>query len=165
MKYKDWQRKENRFLAMTGCTVSQFTSLLPYFKEAHDAYLAEYHMTGKKRKNLRRYVMYSNSPLPCIEERPAFILSYLKLNPIREQQADLFDIEQKQCCEFVQGLREILHGAPELSSSVPAQTDEELQEILSNMEMPDKLLLHDGTEREIPVRGTMKIKYCWCVNF
>jgi hypothetical protein len=37
MKYKDWQKKENRFLAMTGCTVAQFTALLPCFKEAHDA--------------------------------------------------------------------------------------------------------------------------------
>jgi hypothetical protein len=97
MKYKDRQKKENRFLAVTGCTASQFTALLPCFKEAHDAYLAEYHMTGKRRKNLRRYVMYSNSPLPCIEERLAFILSYLKLNPIREQQADLFDMEKQMC--------------------------------------------------------------------
>jgi hypothetical protein len=72
------------------------------------------------------------------------------LNPIREQQADLFDMEQKQCYESVHGLREILHMALELSSSIPAQTDEELHEVLSNIEMPDKLLLHDGTEREIP---------------
>jgi hypothetical protein len=100
---------------MTGYTVARFTALLPYFKETHDKYLGCYHMNGKR--GLRSYVMYSNSPLPRMEERLAFILSYLKLNPIQEQQADLFDIEQKQCYEFVHGLREILHIALEMSSS------------------------------------------------
>jgi hypothetical protein len=150
MKYKDWQTKENRFLAMTGYTIEQFTSLLPHYKEAHDIYLSQYHMNGKRRKGLRRYVMYANSPLPCVEERLAFILSYLKLNPIQELQADLFGIEQKQCYELVHGLREILHIALEMSNSVPSQTDEELQDILINQSETDKILLHDGTEREIP---------------
>ncbi len=151
MKYEDWQKKQNRFLAMTGYSIDDFHRLLPYFEEAHDEYLSIYHLTGKRRSGSRSYVMYKNSPLPGIAERLAFILSYHKLNPLQEQHADLFGIEQKQCYEFIHGLTVILHNSLSLAGVVPAQTDKDLQEKLlefSNKE--EKLLLHDGTEREIP---------------
>jgi hypothetical protein len=109
MKYEEWQKRAERFVAMTGYTIDQFNSLLPYFKEAHDEYLSNYQMNGKRRRGMRRYSMYRNSPLPCMEERLAFILSYLKLNPIQEAHADLFGIEQKQCYEFVHAFEKILH--------------------------------------------------------
>jgi hypothetical protein len=151
MKYQEWQTKQNRFIAMTGCSVEVFNKLLPYFAEAHDAYLSEYHLNGKRRKGLRRYVMYKNSPLPCVEERLAFVLSYLKLNPLQEHHADLFHIEQKQCYEFIHGLRVILHQAFDEAGCVPAQNDSELQIRLSEFsKSEEKVLLHDGTEREIP---------------
>jgi hypothetical protein len=151
MKYQEWQKKANRFVAMTGYTEEKFRELLPYFKEAHDEYLSEYRMDGKRRRGLRAYTMYANSPLPCIEERLAFILSYLKLNPIQEAHADMFGIEQKQCYLLIHGLQEILHLALEAAGSIPAQTDAELQEVLSGRTSEeDKILLHDGTEREIP---------------
>jgi hypothetical protein len=53
MKYQEWQKKTNRFVAMTGYTEEKFSELLPYFKEAHDEYLSEYHMDGKRRRGLR----------------------------------------------------------------------------------------------------------------
>jgi hypothetical protein len=86
MKYQEWQ-KNTRFVAMTGYTEEKFRELLPYFQEAHDEYLSKYRMDGKRRRGLRAYTMYANSPLLCMEERPAFILSYLKLNPIQEAHA------------------------------------------------------------------------------
>ena len=151
MKYLEWQNKQNRFVAMTGCDVLVFNDLLPYFAEAHDDYLSKYHLTGKRRKGYRKYVMYKNSPLPCMEERLAFILSYLKLNPLQEQHADLFGIEQKQCYEFVHGLRTILHKALEYADCMPAQTDKDLQiRLLEFSKAKEKVLIHDGTEREIP---------------
>lgn len=151
MKYLEWQNKQNRFTAMTGIDIEVFNKLLPYFEESHQAYLSQYHMTGKRRSGYRRYVMYKNSPLPCVRERLAFILSYIKLNPLQEHHADLFDVEQKQCYEFVHGLRIILHQALEYAGCMPAQTDRELQIRLSEFNRAeDKVLLHDGTEREIP---------------
>jgi hypothetical protein len=150
MKYKEWQIKPNRFIAMVGCSVEVFDKLLPYFEEAHDEYLSKYQLTGERRKGYRRYVMYKNSPLPSMEERLAFILSYLKLNPLQEQHADLFGIEQKQCYQFVHGLRTILDNALEYAGCMPAQTNKELQKRLLEFDKEDKVLLHDGTEREIP---------------
>jgi len=151
MKYQERQNKQNRFPAMTGITVEVFNKLLPYFGEAHHEYLSRYHLTGKRRSGYRQYVMYKNTPLACIEERLAFILSYIKLNPLQEHHADLFDIEQKQCYELVHGLRIILHQALKSAGCMPAQTDKELQIRLSEFcAESDKVLLHDGTEREVP---------------
>jgi hypothetical protein len=149
MKYQEWQNKQNRFIAMTGCSVEVFDKLLPYFEEAHDEYLSKYHLTGKRRSGSRQYVMYKNAPLPCLEERLAFILSYIKLNPLQEQHADLFGIEQKQCYEFVHGFRTILDKALEYAGCMPAQTNKELQISLLEFGKNEKILLHDGTEREI----------------
>jgi hypothetical protein len=94
-------------------------------------------------------VIYSNSPLPCVEERLAFILSYDRSNSIQELHADLFGMEQKQCYEYIHGPDKILHEALNLADSVPAQTDKELQAILSEG-TEDMVLLHDATEREVP---------------
>jgi hypothetical protein len=154
MKYEDWQKRPERFIAMTGCSIKVFNELLPFFEEEHRQYLERFHMNGKRRKVLRKYVPYKNAPLPHVAERLVFILSYLKLNPLQEQHADLFDIEQKQCYEFVHGLKQILHRALEAAGCMPAQTDAQLQEALSEHfkeeKEENKVLLHDGTEREIP---------------
>src|SRR5436305_10777411 len=108
VKYEQWKKNPIRFVALTGYTVEQFQQPLPYFKEAHDTYLSRYQMNGKRRKGIRKFVLYANSPLPGMEERLVFILSYLKLNPLQEQHADAFDMQQKQCYEFVHGLNTIL---------------------------------------------------------
>ena len=151
MKYIDWQISTERFRAMTGYDLSEFNDLLPYFEEAHNEYLSRYCIKGKPRSGQRAHVIYKNSPLPCVEERLAFILSYKKLNPIQEHHADLFSITQKQCNEYFHGLTEILKRALKLANVVPASTNVELQEILANEEIIEaKVLLHDGTEREIP---------------
>jgi hypothetical protein len=55
----------------------------------------------------------------------------LKNNPTQEMQADLFGMEQRQCCEFVHELRTILDMALESAESMPARTNEALQEVLS----------------------------------
>jgi hypothetical protein len=151
MKYQSWQTDLKRFRAMTGFDPCEFNDLLPYFETAHDQYLLYRTMSGKLRIGQRSSVIYANSPLPCLEERLAFILSYWKLNPLQEQHADLFSMTQKQCYEFVHGLDAILQNALKSAGVVPAQNDRELQRELSNLEETgEKTLLHDATEREIP---------------
>ena len=49
----------------------------------------QHNLKGKPhKKGFRKFVIYRNSPLPTVEERLVFILSYLKLNPLQEQHAD-----------------------------------------------------------------------------
>ena len=152
MKYEQWLKNTPRFVAMTGYLPERFNELLPYFREAHDDYLSKYHLNGKRRKALRKFVIYANSPLPTLEERLVFILSYHKLNPLQEQHADLFAMEQKQCHEFVHGLKIIVDKALALAGAVPAQNDKDLQVKLAQLGCATAAppLLHDGTEREIP---------------
>jgi hypothetical protein len=191
MKYIDWQVNDARFRAMTGYDFCEFNSLLPYFEEAHNEYLSRYNIKGKPRKGLRSHVIYANSPLPCIEERLAFVLSYKKLNPIQEHHADTFRMTQKQCNEFFHCMDKILKLALKDAEVVPANCDKELAKILQSRETGEtdiietnavevevietdasesevietntieaeiaeiytigsKVLLHDGTEREIP---------------
>jgi hypothetical protein len=151
MKYIDWQNSGTRFRAMTGYDLCEFNDLLPYFEIAHDEYLSRYYLNGKPRRGQRIHVIYANSPLPCVEERLAFILSYLKLNPIQEQHADMFSMTQKQCFEFAHCMNKILQRALKEAGVVPADNDKALQEALSKADFSEKkLLLHDGTEREVP---------------
>jgi hypothetical protein len=150
MKYLDWQNS-GRFRAMTGYDFCEFTDLLSDFEPAHDEYMSRCHLNGKPRSGVRRYTININSPLPCREERLAFILSCLKLNPIQEHHADTFFMTQKQCNDYLHGLKEILHRALNHARAVPASTGKGLQASLSSADIPDdKLLLHDAAEREIP---------------
>ena len=106
---------------------------------------------GKKKKELRKFVIYSNSPLPTVADRLAFILSFKKLNPIQEQQADWFDMTQKQCNEFIHSLTIVLENALRDACVMPAATAQQLATQLDTA--GEMLLLHDGTEREIPRPG------------
>ncbi|MDR1116441.1 MAG: hypothetical protein LBL33_09935 [Tannerella sp.] len=157
MKYQTLQKNPSRFRAMTDINIATFERLLPYFESAHDEYVSEYDMSGTRRKVLRRYAMYSNAPLADRAERLAFILSYCKLNPVQESHADLFDITQRQCHELIHGLSENLRMALHMAGCMPVQTDKELQKIRSSIDREEeKVLLHDGTEREIPRPVCMK---------
>lgn len=150
-KYVKWRSNPTRFLAMTGYTFEQFDFLLPYFREYHDEYLSRYEIDGKPRKGIRKFVLYANSPLNTVEERLVFILSYLKLNPLQEQHADLFDMQQKQCNRYVHGLKTILDLALKSAEAMPADTQEEFERQLESLPKTEtKHLFHDGTERGVP---------------
>jgi hypothetical protein len=151
MKYEQWLRKPIRFLSMTGSTIEKFDTLLPHFTEIHNEYLSHYELSGKPRSGIRRFCIYKNSPLPTHEDRLAFILSYIKLNSIQEAHADLFQMEQQKCNEFIHGLKVILDKTLLFLGVMPASTNEQLQAVLNKIVVPqDKHLIHDGTEREIP---------------
>jgi hypothetical protein len=136
LKYQSWQTKQGRFLSMTGITVEEFNNLVPHFVEAHDDYFSKYSLDGKARKVRVKATIYSNSPLPCHEERLAFILSYLKNNPTQEYHADLFDMEQRHCNLFVHSLHKILDSAMETLKFTPATNQLELDEKLE--ELPEE---------------------------
>jgi hypothetical protein len=153
MKYTDHKDNPKSFRSLTGLTAIQFSYLLPFFEAAHDDYLERHEMSGKFRSNLRRFCIYKNSPLPTVTDRLFFILVYLKNNPLQEYHAACFDMDQKHCYTFVHCMTHILRLTLDNMGLVPAQTDKELSKRLSELskegdEQP--VLMHDGTEREIP---------------
>ncbi len=152
MNYQEHKDNPKSFRSLTGLYSVQFSHLLTYFEAAHDDYLSEYEMNGKRRKNLCRFCIYANSPLPTVSERLFFILVYLKNNPLQEYHAACFGMDQKHCNTFVHCLTHILELSLETMGLVPAQTENELSMRLCELskERVEPVLLHDGTEREIP---------------
>ena len=148
--YSKWKTNPSRFLAMTGYTHELFLELLPHFEHAHQTYLSKYNLKGKHRNNSRKFVLYQSSPLPTIEDRLIFILSFKKLNLIQEAQAAMFDMTQTQCNEFIHGLTTILEIALSDAEAMPATNEKQLIDILSIEDETNETLIHDGTEREIP---------------
>lgn len=151
MRYSDFRTNPKSFRSLTSLSLEQFDELLVYFSDAHDYYLSKYELNGKPRKNLRRFVIYANSPLPTVEDRLFFILVYLKNNPLQEYHAACFKMDQKLCNVFIHGLRRILDFCLTDAEVMPAQKQKEFDRQLNSLSgdaVP--ILLHDGTEREIP---------------
>jgi hypothetical protein len=146
MKSVQWRTNPARFLAMTGYSIEDFDALLPVFAQVHDHYFERYQLNGKPRSGQRSFVLYQNAALPTQAERLAFVLSYLKLNPIQQDHADRFNLTQKQVVEFLHGLKPLLDKALEQHKAMPAQTQQALQQQLK----ADSELMHDTTERPIP---------------
>lgn len=152
MKYIDYRTNAKSFRSLTGLSIEQFDELLIYFSDSHDDYLSKYEMNGNPRKNLRRFVIYKNSPLPTVEDRLFFILVYLKNNPLQEYHAGCFNMDLHHCNVFIHGLDRILKLCLFEAGVMPAHTQEEFEQILKGLSQEDMVpvLLHDGTEREIP---------------
>lgn len=152
MKYIDYQHNEKSLRSLTGLSIEQFRDLLPYFEESHNAYFSQYDMSGKYRNNRRGFVIYKNSPLATVADRLFFILVYLKNNPLQEYHAACFGMDTKHCNSFIRVLYRILEQCLRDADVMPAERQKEFGFILKKLsEGEDALvLLHDGTEREIP---------------
>ena len=152
MKYSEYQNNEKSFRSLTGLSHEQFLLLLPYFEEAHNEYLTYYDMEGNYRNGRRSFTIYANSPLPTIADRLFFILVYLKNNPLQEYHAACFNLDQKHCNSFIRVLYRILEQCLGDAQAMPAETQEEFEQEFKEQSSEEGLpiLLHDGTEREIP---------------
>lgn len=153
MNYSDHKDTPKSFRALTGLAHPQFSHLLEYFEAVHDDYLSEYELNGNRRSRRRSFCIYKTSPLPNVPECLFFILVYLKNNPLQEYHAACFGMDQEHCNIFVHCLSHILRLSLEAMGLVPAQTDKELSARLSELSKNgtvQPVLLHDGTEREVP---------------
>jgi len=152
MKYTEHQKNEKSFRSLTGFSHEHFMSLLPIFEQAHNEYLTHYDMNGNYRNGQRSFTIYKNSPLPTIAERLFFILVYLKNNPLQEYHAACFNMDQKHCNSFIHVLHRILEQCLHNADVMPAETQKEFGKLLKEQtsEATLPILLHDGTEREIP---------------
>lgn len=120
IKYHSILQSPSRLRAMTGLTVDEFTALLPSFQQAFDNYLSNHTIDGYLRDG-RRYTTYQNSPLPSIEDKLLFILSYLKNNPIQEVQGQLFGMSQSNVSKWKQLLHTVLNQALGQQGVLPAR--------------------------------------------
>jgi hypothetical protein len=145
IKYYKYRKRAKRFLALTGYKVEEFDALLTEFANSFKKRMEKYTLDGKERQK-RRFVDYSNSPLPSIGEKLFFILSYLKSYPLQEVQAALFGLSQPKANQWIHCLTPVLQEALATLGEVPARAMADLA-----VQVKDQnLFFHDGTERPIP---------------
>ena len=93
MNYQYLRDKPTRFESLTGYTLEEFSSLLPYFTKHFLEYYATKTLDGKPRIK-RRYSTYKSSCLPSFEDKLLFILVYLRKATTQDVQGELFGMSR-----------------------------------------------------------------------
>lgn len=145
INYDELSQNASKFLAMTGSTVKEFEALLPYFQAEFEEYVKTKTLDGKPRIR-RRHTKYKNSPLPNIEDKLLFILTYLKQGPTQEMQATLYGMHQPDANQWIHLLHPLLNQALAKMGELPARDADSLE-----FEEGDAgVYMQDGVERAIP---------------
>jgi hypothetical protein len=143
--YTQLSRKPKQFHALTGYTLEEFSALLPAFVTSFLAYVQEYTLEGKQRQK-RRYVTYKNSPLPTMEDKLLFILTYLRKATTQDIFGEVFGMSQPVVNQWIHILHPCLNQALVKLGEIPARTASDLQVAGDDV----KVYFQDGTERPIP---------------
>jgi hypothetical protein len=144
LSYSELSKQPRRFLALTGHTVEEFQEMLPCFRAEFERYV-QTHTLDNKTRTKRKYSTYKNSPLPTIEDKLLFILTYLKQASTQELHGTLFGMSQPKANKWIHLLHPILNRALDAAGELPVRDAEHLD--LSEEEQ--SLFFHDGTERPI----------------
>jgi Helix-turn-helix of DDE superfamily endonuclease len=142
--YQGYQTQPSEFLALTGYTHEEFEALLPAFRQRYYQRMATHRLDGGERGK-RPYRDYQNSPLPTIEDKLFFILTYLKTNNLQAVQGALFQMSQPKANRWIHCLHPLLNQALGDLGELPARQ----MTALTFDKSKDTLFFHDGTERPI----------------
>ena len=110
MNYQYLKDKPTRFKSLTGYTLEEFSSLLPYFTKHFLEYYATKTLDGKPRIK-RRYSTYKSSCLPSFEDKLLFILVYLRKATTQDVQGELFGMSQPVANKWIHRLLPVLNSA------------------------------------------------------
>jgi hypothetical protein len=135
-KFETMLVNERRLRALTGLNRDKFNELLPSFARAMEQYLRTTTLDGYQREG-DRAIIYANSPLPTIEDRLLFILTYLKQNTIQEVHGQIFGMSQSNVSKWVHLLLDILLRALKEQDVLPTRTASELTAYLQQNERVD----------------------------
>ncbi len=137
--------KPRQFHALTGYTLEEFNALLPYFEQSFLEYMQTTHtLTGKKRRK-RRFVDYCNTPLPTIEDKLVFILTYLRKATTQDIFGETFDMPQSVVNKWIHILHPCLNQALAKAGELPARQSDQMR----FPEAPQSTFFQDGVERPI----------------
>src|SRR5215470_11428905 len=135
LHYRDIPTHTTELLDLTSLTVAEFVALVPPFEAAFLAYMAAWTLHGRRRQ-LRRYVTYSNCPLPTPEDRLLFILVYLKQHPTHLLHGRVFGMRQSKATQWLHVLLPVLRNALRTLGDAPCRSIETLRQHLGDEEAP-----------------------------
>jgi truncated hemoglobin YjbI len=123
--YEEVTERVGSLRAMTGLTEQEFSTLLPHFQQALQAYMEDHTRDGQPRTS-RRYSSYETAPLPTVADKVLFILTSLKQNPLQEVPGQLFGMSQSHANTWIHLLHPGLNRALAHHDLLPARTADEL---------------------------------------
>lgn len=136
--------KSNRLCAaMTGCTIGEFTNLVPVFSSVFDAMKRE-----RNPKRTRKFGGGRKSALRTSEEQLFFSLFYLKAYPTVDVLSFLVGFDRSNACRNAQFLFSVLTRALGRKLVLPKRQIRSVEEFFR--EFPEaKDIFIDGTERRV----------------
>jgi hypothetical protein len=121
LHYEDIQHKPNNIKDLTSLTQDEFQTLVPVFEQHFQARMSQWRLDGKKR-TVRQYTTYANSPLPTAEDRLLFILVYMKNQSLQVLHGRLFNMAQCKANQWIHVLLPILLAALKSLGDTPARS-------------------------------------------
>ncbi|SRR6266540_405657 len=139
------KRDRRKFLALTGLTVKEFQTLLPFFTEAYERmYVGARTQTGRKRQ--RQPGGGRTGALPRREQKLLFILIYVKAYPLQVVMGELFGMSQPSTNAWIQRLLPVLAEALTALQVMPERVGPRFAAAERRTDDPPDYIL-DGTER------------------
>ena len=145
ISYQRLKHHPRALRAFTGLDEAEFEKLLTPFAMAYHAYMYDHHVTKKARK--RRYGGGRKPRLAAMEDKLLFILFYVKVYPLQEVMAFLFDTSQGRVNEWIHQLSTVLKMALGAAHVLPERDPKNLAQTLALCVSVDFII--DGTERRI----------------
>jgi hypothetical protein len=106
--------------------VDELAALVPSFEAAFLGYMAAWTLHGRRRQ-ARRYTTYQNCPLPTPEDRPVFVLVYLKQHPTQLLHGCLFGMRQSKATPWIHVLRPVWRNTLRTLGDAPCRRVEALR--------------------------------------
>ena len=110
-------------------TLAEFQQLIPPFEAAFQAPMRAWRLDGKPRP-ARQFAVYKNCPLPTLEDRLFFLLTYLKTYSLQVVQGRLFGMGQSKAHQWIHVLLPALQAALRTLGDAPARTFDALAQRL-----------------------------------
>src|SRR5437773_7459735 len=150
VRFIDVQSHPTEFLDVTSLTLDEFQQLVPPFEAAFQAHMAAWRLDGKPR-TARQFAVYKNCPLPTPEDRPFFILTYLKTYSLQVVHGRLFGMGQSKANQWIHTLLPVLLAALRTLGDVPARSLAALAQRLGVSEADAATVVGSLEEEPAPV--------------
>jgi Helix-turn-helix of DDE superfamily endonuclease len=149
LRFTDIQTRPTEVLDVTSLTLDEFQQLVPPFEATFQAHMAHWRLDGQPR-TARRYITYTNCPLPTPEDRLLFILVYLKTYPLQVVQGRLFGMGQSKAHQWIHVLLVVLQATLRALGDAPSRSLTELAQRIGVAEANAAAVVVSPTEADPP---------------
>src|SRR5712692_1137090 len=150
LRFTDLQSRPTEFLDLTSVTLDEFQQLVPPFEAAFHAHMAAWRLDGKPR-TARQFMVYKNCPLPTLEDRLFFLLTYLKTYSLQVVQGRLFGMGQSKANQWMHVLLPALLAALCALGDAPARSLTALAQRLGVSEAAAATVVAPLAEEPVPL--------------